>query len=459
MTTKSSSAAKQQVERFISELPSKEKTDLEFELENFVVPHMTHHRPIALVSSGGTAADLEVNSVRSLDNFSTGLRGAVSVEEFLRRGYAVIHLWRRGSAAPYARVLSQAIGLPQANHGLSVDCLGKLFSGNYMLDENDDDYLVQKVLDQEADPWLTNISAMHPIANDSMAAPGTGLSVHRQLLYSTKLQKALKERCMALKEGRLLTVPFRTIEEYLAKLNLSALALRDSKCLTLFYLAAAVSDYYVPKTEKSEHKIQSQEGGNELGLTLQLSPVPKTMGLLRYEWAPDSYVVSFKLETDKTILRQKAEKAVQKYSCHMVVGNLLHTRHSKVWILAPPSDMHYTLPKKIDNVEDWSFNEISTPTQHYSAGDAQDSLESAIVDFVVQCHFEFISYQGYEEGTGMEVARYRQANLKERKRRLQYQAVVRHFREHAMTLAGGAIAIIISSVIGSVLQKRAASQR
>jgi hypothetical protein len=171
--------------------------------------------------------------------------------------------------------------------------LGKLFSGDFMLDENDEDYLVQKVLDQEADPWLTdtttapnNNNGLYPTHAGSSEQNGQ-LTLHRHLLYSTKLQKTLKERSVALKEGRLLTVPFRTVEEYLAKLQMSAEALRDNRSLALFYLAAAVSDYYIPKEEKSEHKIQSQEGGNEAGITLQLKPVPKTLGLLKHKWAPN----------------------------------------------------------------------------------------------------------------------------------------------------------------------------
>ena len=446
------------VASFVSELPAKEKADLELELGTFVVKHASHHRPIALVSSGGTAADLEVNSVRSLDNFSTGLRGAVSAEEFLRRGYAVIHLWRRGSAAPYARVLSQLLGLSQANHGLSVDSLGKLFSGGG--DENDDDYLVQQVLSQEADPWLTDSTTIRPTTSSDHHQPTNNgqLSLHRHLFYSTKLQKAMKERSEALKEGRLLVVPFRTIEEYLAKLQLSAEALRDSKSLALFYLAAAVSDYYIPREEKSQHKIQSQEGGNEMGIRLQLHPVPKTMGLLKHTWAPESYVVGFKLETDTTILRRKAEKSVQKYGCHMVIGNILATRHSKVWILSPPSaDASGNV--QTDNVPEWPFQEITKSHQHHAAGDAQDSLECAIIDFVVQAHFEYISSQGFygSTGDGIETAKRRQADLREKKRQFQRQALVKHVQDHAATIAGAVIAVLISSTISSVLQQRASN--
>lgn len=37
-------------------------------------------RPVVCVSAGGTAVPLEANTVRTIDNFSTGRRGAVSAE-------------------------------------------------------------------------------------------------------------------------------------------------------------------------------------------------------------------------------------------------------------------------------------------------------------------------------------------------------------------------------------------
>lgn len=77
----------------------------------------------------------------------------------------------------------------------------------------------------------------------------------------------------------------------------------------MFYLAAAVADFYVPWKELPEHKIESNSGE----LKLHLQTVPKALGILRYKWAPNSFVVSFKLETDENILIQKAKSAIKKY--------------------------------------------------------------------------------------------------------------------------------------------------
>lgn len=44
------------------------------------------HRPIVVVTSGGTTVPLERNCVRFIDNFSKGTRGALSAEQFLQVG-------------------------------------------------------------------------------------------------------------------------------------------------------------------------------------------------------------------------------------------------------------------------------------------------------------------------------------------------------------------------------------
>ena len=55
-----------------------------------------------MVTSGGTTVPLENNTVRFIDNFSAGTRGATSAEYFLENGYAVIFLHREFSLLPYS---------------------------------------------------------------------------------------------------------------------------------------------------------------------------------------------------------------------------------------------------------------------------------------------------------------------------------------------------------------------
>jgi phosphopantothenate-cysteine ligase len=49
---------------------------------------------VVLVSSGGTTVPLEQLTVRFVDNFSSGTRGASSTEYFLENEYLVIFLYR-----------------------------------------------------------------------------------------------------------------------------------------------------------------------------------------------------------------------------------------------------------------------------------------------------------------------------------------------------------------------------
>lgn len=76
----------------------------------------------------------------------------------------------------------------------------------------------------------------------------------------------------------------------------------------LFYLAAAVSDFFLPEEKtvsltcvcipdakligiQAEHKIQSGHGT----LSLEMDQVPKVLRPLVQEWMPEGYIVSFKV--------------------------------------------------------------------------------------------------------------------------------------------------------------------
>jgi len=452
----------------LADLP--DRTDVEHQLQTFVVQHATHHRPLVLVTSGGTAADLEVHSVRSLDNFSTGTRGAASVEAFLRKGYAVIHLWRRGSASPYGRILSEVLGLP-GNQGFSTAAVGKLFVGAGDAEQDEEDRMVQSVLAANADPWLTEPTT----AASAAAAAATGgrgvsrtwqqqrnktseaspIALHRRIEFSSRLQSALKERQTALQEGRLLTVSYRSIDEYLAKLQLCSVAIQNCQALAMVYLAAAVSDFYIPKADRSEHKIQSSSSSSSDGLTLTLRPVPKVMGLLRSTWAPDAFVCSFKLETDATILRQKAERAVQRYGCHMVVGNLLETRYSQVLVLAPPLEDESGVASAPALVHTWPMQSIVK-----SKGDP-DSLENQLVDTVVEAHFDYISKScnGTFDKAGAEAVRKAHDELEEQKRRLQRKATWEKVQRIGLEWAGVVAGAMLSYAISTALRNRMGANR
>ncbi|KAI9918495.1 hypothetical protein PsorP6_011976 [Peronosclerospora sorghi] len=123
------------------------------QVEEFLDHHRIVGKCVAVVTSGGTTVPLERNTVRFVDNCSTGFRGAASVEYLLGLGYAVIYMHR----------------------------------------------------------------------------PGT-----------------------------LLTRPFTSVDDYFYLLRLVATCVEPCKNRALFLLAAAVSDFYVPRQDLSEHKISRE---------------------------------------------------------------------------------------------------------------------------------------------------------------------------------------------------------
>ncbi|CAN0175556.1 unnamed protein product [Ectocarpus fasciculatus] len=94
-------------------------------LEAFLDDNRGRGRPVVCITAGGTAVPLEANTVRTIDNFSTGRRGAVSAEQFIARGYGVIYLGREGCAAPFARRFQELV----SNH-VDLKFMDKLVLGD-----------------------------------------------------------------------------------------------------------------------------------------------------------------------------------------------------------------------------------------------------------------------------------------------------------------------------------------
>ncbi|MCJ1293591.1 hypothetical protein MMC34_005146 [Xylographa carneopallida] len=265
--------------------------------ERFVQQHAALKRRVVLITSGGTTVPLENQTVRFIDNFSAGTRGATSAEYFLEAGYAVIFLHRQFSLLPYSRHYSH-----------STNCF-----------------------------------------LDYMAIGADG-SVVVDATYQRTMQSVLRKYSNAKKNNLLLLLPFTTITDYLWALREVALLMSPLGPTALFYLAAAVSDFFVPRHRLAEHKIQSSDAAapaveDELDplkssqpkgkkLIIDLDPVPKFLKRLVDGWAPNGMIVSFKLETDPSLLISKSQTALQRYSHHLVIGNLLSTRKWEVVMVA-----------------------------------------------------------------------------------------------------------------------------
>lgn len=213
-------------------------------------------RPIVLVTSGGTTVPLEKNTVRYIDNFSTGHRGAASVEYFLERNYLVIFFHRQSSTLPFQRHLKT------------------LFDSE----------------DRQNDDEVRHAYAQH--------------------------------------RSSLLMIPFQTVQEYLHGFEEICRRLNSFGKRVLIYACAAVSDYYIPNEDLTEHKIPSEQPE----LLIRLKPVPKMLGKVKEEYSPLAFLVSFKLETDEKILQEKCLRSAQRYHQEVIIGNLLHTRTHQVRI-------------------------------------------------------------------------------------------------------------------------------
>lgn len=270
--------------------------DITDALQTFLAPLLAdgkslEGKKVAVVTSGGTIIPLEQNMVRFLDNFSGGNRGSASAEAFLAAGYHVIFLTRKGSCAPFARHLQLHI------KSLHID---NTFMEHLEVGEDGVLYLTE--------------------TRDTVDPSGERLSV-------LKAQLAIYKQVM--QEKRLLTLKFEPLGQYLSYLAAIAKAVAPLGKRALMYFCAAVSDFYIPRSQLAQHKIQSSTGP----LTLTLPNTPKMLGCLRYTWAPQSFCVSFKLETDENLLLSKSRTAIQNYGMNVVVANELHSRKEKVMLV------------------------------------------------------------------------------------------------------------------------------
>ncbi|XP_062192354.1 phosphopantothenate--cysteine ligase 2-like [Phragmites australis] len=269
---------------------------------------------VVCVTSGGTTVPLEQRCVRYIDNFSSGQRGAASTEYFLKAGYAVIFIHRRGSKQPYCRFLPE------------------------------DSFLDFFELSEESE----------------IQVPQS---------HSTVVKAAISNYRKVIDEGLLLKLPFTTIFEYLQLLQMVATSMNCLGRHGIFYLAAAVSDFYVPWESMAKHKIESAGGP----LNMQLSQVPKMLFNLRKHWAPSAFCVSFKLETDPNILLQKAEMALKKYGMNVVVAN------------------------ELANYKDVVVMVTSRGRRTVSRNSKEEDLEEQLTDLLVKMHLEHIKQPNSED--------------------------------------------------------------
>ncbi|XP_003488667.1 uncharacterized protein C4B3.18 [Bombus impatiens] len=293
--------------------PPQDFNQNEILLKAFVERQLKRNNKVVLVTSGGTTIPLEHNTVRFVDNFSAGTRGSASTEYFLENGYAVIFMHRVNSLEPFSR------------H----------FKGQKFLD-------MLEINEQSGESTITVLPQ-----------------------YRENVIKVLHKYKETLNQDKLLQLTFTTLSEYLWLLRSACQALACLKNKAILYLAAAVSDFYIPSNELSFHKIPSSGPP-----TISLQLVPKILAPLVSLWVPEAFVISFKLETDESLLISKARNALNKYKHNLVIGNMLHTRKQEVTIVSQENN-----------------DVISLTNEQLNKG---EEIEQSIVSILIDKHRTFI---------------------------------------------------------------------
>lgn len=101
--------------------------------------------------------------------------------------------------------------------------------------------------------------------------------------------------------------------------------------------------------------------------------VPKILSPLVKDWAPQAFVISFKLETDPHILLEKSRRALDTYRHQVVVANVLDSRRGYVVVVTPETQTELILTDKDEK------NEVE--------------IEDRIVSNLTSAHNKFISQQ------------------------------------------------------------------
>ncbi|GMK59241.1 hypothetical protein CspeluHIS016_0702560 [Cutaneotrichosporon spelunceum] len=333
------------------------RLDVQTEAMRAFVNKWDGKKRVVLVTSGGTTVPLESNTVRFLDNFSAGTRGATSAEYFLSAGYAVVFMHRLHSLRPFSRHYSHSLN-----------------------------------------PFLDLLT----ISGDSVVATPE---------QAKHLLPVLRAYDKAHSEGTMLSIDFQTVNDYLWLLKAAGQVMAPLERRGMFYLAAAVSDFFLPDDKVAEHKIQSAKGS----LHLEMDQVPKVLRPLVQEWTPEGYIVSFKLETDDNLLIPKARAALARYGHQLVIGNELHSRKYRVVFveraITPPSagkEGYFTggvrglVDKRITGAMTPPLRGAQTPgggayeetwleLEELNGGDKEKEIEEYIISELVKRHEAWIA--------------------------------------------------------------------
>jgi phosphopantothenate-cysteine ligase len=139
--------------------------------------------------------------------------GAASAEAFLSLGYRVLYLYGRGTSIPFSNEIRKINGSNNIDFNLLNDMkMVCIHEEESLLDDDNEDL---------------SLSFSNPISNN-------------------KVKSELKCYHECIKKNLLLSISFETVSEYLSVLQEAAEELYPFGRNIMFYLAATVSDFYIP---------------------------------------------------------------------------------------------------------------------------------------------------------------------------------------------------------------------
>lgn len=247
---------------------------------------------LAIVTSGSVPTPLDTDSVNYLDTLGSGNRAAACAEEFLRKGYHVIFLYRDGSLRPFSRVLAKRM---KKTHALTDQVQLNSKTGR-----------VELVMDADEEARMTQVLMAYE---------------------SVKL--------------RLLEVSFSDLFEYLYLLREACRAAAPLRHGALLFMAAGLTKMFIPRHELTRPSATFLDQGKE---ALKLYPVPHIIRAARQSWCPQAFLVAFKLENDTLSLVEGAHRLLERHGVHLVVGNVVRERNRRVLIVTERDEIKLVSP-------------------------------------------------------------------------------------------------------------------
>jgi len=348
-------------------------------------------------------------------------------EHFLEAGYHVIFFHREGSTLPFVRrlawLLAQREALIASHKGAAAAPSVSSSSLN--------SFALLRAL-QEERPRNDSVKDSFQFALQFADVSGSPLPHTRAVLESVRRFKQPEQ------QARFLPLEFSSVADYLFGLRELCTSMRDHfatgpsgaatssaptaaavssassqsapspalqrRCLLL--LAAAVSDYHIPAADMALHKLESRAGP----LRIDMQQTPKTLHALRHglaaeasssnataaedAWFPSGFAVSFKLETDSSVLLRKATAALRSYRVNAVVANMLHTRYQQVQLVTTRTGEDNAEPAVQSIVRGHGSGSGGLPSEHTQTAEKQKPgqiMATAPLEFEVEVEVPLVA--------------------------------------------------------------------